>query len=152
MNHKTIIMIQAIFLIAILSFVYLAYPKARLEISGNSVKVDSLNAEGIIISENSDFSNARYIEIGKSKKFSIGLKPGKYYWKASNNLIDGMKKEIVIRGEVGLGIEDETLVNIGNVKVNVTKNKQGVLVGHIILEPGEQEKAENLNYEGRQHG
>ena len=36
--------------------------------------------------------------------------------------------------------EESDLVNIGNVKINVTKNNEGRLIGSIILEPDEKSK------------
>jgi len=35
------------------------------------------------------------------------------------------------------------LVNVGNVKLKVAKNEEGVLIGHIVLEPEESEKIED---------
>jgi hypothetical protein len=44
------------------------------------------------------------------------------------------------------------LVNVGNVRINVTK-KGGVMVGHIILEPEQEEKINDSGqYIGRQDG
>ena len=38
---------------------------------------------------------------------------------------------------------ESELKNIGNVKINVTRTKEGVMVGRIILEPDEAEKIED---------
>ena len=155
--NKHIIMItaQAIFLVLVIALLYSFYPRTDASVNGNWVKFNSINENVIIISENPDFSNPRYIDSSERKNISYNLKPGTYYWKSDNGIIEGMKHEIVIESEVGLGInktENETdLVNIGNVKINVTKNDKGVMVGHIILEPDEAEKIEDKgNYTGRQ--
>jgi len=132
--------------------VYVMYPKADVQINGNAVKFDSPNSQVIEISENPDFSNSRFIEVNNSRE--LMLVPGTYYWRASNNFIQGFGNSFVVKSEVGLGVEnqgnDSEIVNIGNVKINVTKNKEGVMIGHIILEPDEKEKLEDVNYTGRQ--
>ena len=146
-----IIGIQAIFIVVIALILFMLYPKTNLSLEGNIVKFDSENTDVIILSENPDFSNSRYIEIEKGEEMSFELPPGKYYWKSSNNLIIGLKGEFEIKSEVGLEIErkenESDLVNIGNVKINVTKTKEGVMVGHIILEPEEEERIEDENEE-----
>ncbi|MBM3234299.1 hypothetical protein FJZ19_04370 [Candidatus Pacearchaeota archaeon] len=154
-KHIKIIIVQVIFLFVVVAVIYLVYPRTNINVSGNAVNFESGNAKTIIISKNPDFSNSRFIDINKNTL--ISLEPGTYYWKASNNFIEGWSKKFEIKSEVGLKIEeDETeseLVNIGNVRVNVTRNKEGVMVGHIILEPDEKEKIaneNNENYEGRQ--
>jgi hypothetical protein len=152
MNTKSIIIGQAVFLVLALSLVYIAYPKASVNISGNAALFNSESSDTIIISSNPDFSNPRYIDIGKGGNLSFNLKPGVYYWKSSNKLIEGMARKFEIISEVGLGVENDSLVNIGNVRVNVTKSKEGIMMGYIILEPDEKEKMaeNNSKYEGRQ--
>lgn len=152
MKNKTIVFAQLMLLFIIGIVIYLVYPRTLFEINGNVVRFDSMNAEVIILSENPDFSNPRYIDVNGN--VSLNLKPGTYYWKASNGIIQGLKKEFIISSEVGLEIEKENgteLVNVGNVKVNVTK-EDGVMVGHIILEPNESEEIEDRGeYTGRQN-
>ncbi len=156
-KHIKVIMAQGIFLVLVLTVIYFVYPKTEIIVNGNLVDFNSINANVIIISENPDFSNPRYLDAEKGKKVSFELRPGTYYWKADNGIIEGLENKFTIESEVGLGInktENETdLVNIGNVKINVTKNKEGVMVGHIILEPEESEKIEDKpeeKYTGRQ--
>lgn len=146
---------QAVFLVLVIALLYSFYPRANVDVNGNWIKFNSINANVIMISENPDFSNPRYIDLSEGKNLSLSLNPGTYYWKSDNGIIEGMKHEFTIESEVGLGInktENETdLVNIGNVKINVTKGGDGVMVGHIILEPDESEKIEDKgNYAGRQ--
>ena len=152
LTHKKIIILQAVFIAIALLVLYFLYPKTKAEISGNAIIFDNDNAKFLIISENSDFSNARYIEI--SGNLSLSLKPGAYYWKTTNGIIESIAKKLVIESEVGIKIEnsenESQIVNIGNVQLNVTKNKDGTMVGNIILEPEEKEKIENLDYTGRQ--
>lgn len=155
-KHKIIIGVQIIFLILIGIVIYLLYPRADVSVNGDFVRFNSINANIIAISENPDFSNARYLDLNEKKNLSLNLKPGKYYWKSDNGMIESLKHEFVINSEVGLGIErnesESDLVNIGNVKINITKNEKGVMVGHIILEPEQSEKIEDKDeqYLGRQ--
>ncbi len=155
-KHIKIITIQAIFLVVILIIIYLLYPKIELNVNENLVNFKSINADVIIISENPDFSNSRFIELEKNKSISFGLEPGTYYWKSSNNLIEGIKHEFTISSEVGIEIKKEaednnSLINVGNVKINVTKSKSGMMIGYITLEPNESEKIEDSGeYTGRQ--
>ena len=154
-KHIKIIMVQGIILALVFTVIYFAYPKTEVVVNGNFVSFNSINANVIIISENPDFSNPKYLDLSERENLSFNLNPGKYYWKADNSIIEGLKNELIIESEVGLSInksEDETdLVNIGNVKINVTKDNKGVMVGHIILEPEESEKIEDSGeYIGRQ--
>ena len=157
LKHKAII-IQAIFLIIVLAAIYFIYPRTSVDVQGNSIQFKSMNANVIILSENPDFSNPRYLDLEEGKNISINLNPGKYYWRASNDLIEGLKKEFTIESEVGMKMEIEEnasrLVNVGNVKINVSKTRDGMMVGHIILEPEEGEEVENqqdVKYTGGQN-
>lgn len=144
MISKKIIMIEIIFLVIIGISIFIFYPKMKIEVNGSNLNFNSINANAVLISDNAEFSDARYVEIGKGEEVNLNLKPGTYYWKASNNYLEGMKQKIEIDSEVGMKIENESeLVNIGNVKINVTKNKDGELIGHVILEPEQAEKIEN---------
>lgn len=134
---------------------YLLYPRTNLEINGTLVNFKSLNSNVIIISENPDFSNPRYLDVSEKKNISFDLQPGRYYWKASNSILTGWKQEFRIESEVGMEIDreenDSELTNIGNVKINVTKNEEGTLVGHIILEPNQSQEIEDSGeFTGRQ--
>lgn len=146
-------MAQVIFLVIVLSVVYLLYPRTNVEVDGNAIDFTSINANVIMISENPDFSNPRYLDVSKEKNVSFNLRPGTYYWKAYNNYIEGLRNEFKIESEVGMEIdkEESDLINIGNVKINVTKTDEGIMIGHIILEPNESEKIEDKGeYTGRQ--
>jgi len=151
-------MMQMIFLVAVLTVIYFAYPKAEAIVNGNSVNFNSINANVIIISENPDFSNPSYINVSEKNNVSFILEPGEYYWKSDNGIIESWKNKFTIKSEVGLKIKrnqskenESELVNIGNVKLNITKGEDGVIVGHVILSPDESEKIEDSgNYTGRQ--
>ena len=154
-KHKKMLIIEAIFLIVIIVAAYVFYPRINLEVTGNRVNFKTINANVIVLSNNPDFSNSKFIDLEKTNSFD--LNPGQYYWKASNGLINGLKKEFIIGSEVGMKIEREgeepNLVNVGNVIVNVTKTKDGIFVGHVILEPDDSEEIEdeaNITYKGGQ--
>jgi len=156
MKNKRIVMAQTIFLVLVLSVVYFLYPRINVSVDDEWVRFNSINAKVIMISDNPDFSNPRYLDLEQENDISLNLKPGKYYWKADNGIIESLGKEFVIDSEVGLGIErDEDgseLMNVGNVKINVTKREGGGMVGHIILEPDESEDIEDKEekYVGRE--
>lgn len=150
-RHRIFIAVQFSLLFLFLGAVFLFYPRANLEINGNAVRFDSNNAEIIVISENPDFSNPRYFDIDGN--ISFYLKPGIYYWKADNGIIESLGREFTVNSEVGLKIIDkdsgQSLQNVGNVKVNVSKTSDGGFVGHIILEPDESSDIEEGEYIGR---
>ncbi len=156
-QHIKIILGQLIFLAAAFALIFMLYPKIAVNVNGNAVSFSTINANVIVISENPDFSNPRYIDFGNEKNLSFSLKPGTYYWKPANNFIEGLGKKFIIESNVGMKInrtENESeLVNVGDVKINVTKTKEGITIGYIILEPDEGEgidDAEDVNYTGRQ--
>jgi hypothetical protein len=151
-----IIIGQVMFLMIAIAGIYLIYPRAEVDINGNFVKINSINAKVIMISENPDFTNPRYIDTENVKNISLEIKPGTYYWKSDNGIIESFSNKFTVNSEVGMKInrtENESgLINVGNVKINVAKGKDGVMVGRIILDTGESEKIEDRNesYTGRQ--
>ena len=93
-KHKIMIIRQAIFLILVIVLLYSFYPRADVDVNGNRVKFNSINANVIMISENPDFSNPRYIDLSDRKNISLNLNPGTYYWKSDNGIIEGMKNDV----------------------------------------------------------
>lgn len=128
-SHFKIIIGQAIFLVLALIVIYILYPKANIEVLDNNVKFNSINANVILISDKPDFSNARYIDFSKEKNYSFNLSSGKYYWKSDNGIISGISHNFIINSSNNSDLEE-----IGDVKINIS-NKNGVMVGHIVLEP-----------------
>jgi hypothetical protein len=127
---------------------FIFYPRAEVSVVGNFVRFSSINANVIVISENPDFSNPRYLLLNETKAINLNLKPGTYYWKGDNGFIEGMKNEFTIKSEVNIKINngnESEVVNVGNVKINLRKNQDGVMVGKIILDTNESEKIENTN-------
>ena len=160
MKHK-IILVQGIFLVVVAIALYMLYPKTILELNGNVVNFKAVNANVIVLSENPDFSNPRYFDMSENKNAIFELPTGTYYWKSANKFIQGLENKFIIDSEVGLKINrnesednESEIENIGNVKVNITRTKEGIMVGHIILQPDETEKItdkEEEGYVGRQN-
>jgi hypothetical protein len=148
-NHKKIIALQIFFLGLVLTLVYFYYPRANMTINGNFVRFDSINANVIILSDSPNFYSPKYIDLREVKNVSIDFMPGKYYWRPYNQIIEGFTNEFEIDSKVGLKIDREDnstdLVNIGNVKINVSKSKNGMMVGRIILDPEQEEEIEDTN-------
>jgi hypothetical protein len=155
-RHMKIVGLQIIIILVVLAVVYFLYPKIDVSIDGTQVNFKAINANVIVLSENPDFSNSRYLDFEERDNISFSLNPGTYYWKASNGYIEGLAKEFTIESEVGMKLEVEeqeaNLTNIGNVKLNVSRNEKGMMVGHIILEPSQAENVENSGqYSGEEH-
>lgn len=153
MRHKWFVIAQLIFVSVILIGIFLLYPKAKIDLEGNKVMFKSINANVIILSSNPDFSNPRFLDIEENVSFN--LKPGKYYWKAGNGILESFSDEFEIKSDVGLQILEKdgeySLKNVGDVKINVSRTKEGGFVGHIILGPEESDEIENEGiYTGRQ--
>ena len=154
--HKNMLVIlaQLVFLIIVIIGIYILYPKVNVNVNGDWVNFKSINGNVIMLSQNPDLSNPRYIELNKSENLSFNLDPGVYYYKADNGVIAGITNKIEIKSVVGMEINksgnDSNLVNVGNVKINVTK-KGGTMVGYIVLDPSDSQKInDSMNYTGRQ--
>jgi hypothetical protein len=154
-KHMKMIGFQAAFLIVVLAAVYFLYPRTDVNVDGTIVKFRSINAQVVILSENPDFTNPRYLDFEDRKNISFSLRPGTYYWKASNGYLEGLAKEFTINSQVGMKMEvtdnSSRLENVGNVKLNVSRDSNGLMVGHIILETDEEKEVEDSGqYIGRQ--
>jgi hypothetical protein len=156
-HHFFFVIGEILFIIGIILLLYFFYPKTKTIITGNFVKFDSDNANFIIISKFSDFKDPRYIDLNELKNLSINLSPGKYYWKSYNNFIEGFSHELVVDSDVALVINrtknNSDLVNVGDVKINITKSNDGKITGNFLLDPSEAKEIEdkNENYLGKEH-
>jgi len=155
MENRKIIMIEIIFVLLVVLTIFALYPRINYSVSGDVVRFTSINSNVLIFSKNEDFSNSRYVNFENDKAF-VKLEPGKYYFKSANNYIKGFKNEIEMDSEVGIVVnrgEDEgvEIENIGNVKINITKTKDGLTIGYIQLSPTESEEIEDKGvYTGRE--
>jgi len=84
-TNKIFVLMQMIFIVVAVSAVFISYPRVEFGLDGNEVSFRSINSNVIIISNNPDFSNPRYIDIEGNVSFN--LKSGVYYWKAGNGII-----------------------------------------------------------------
>lgn len=155
-KNMKIVGLQLVVLLVITVAIFMLYPRVDYSINNNFLHFNSINAHVIMISKSPDFNDTRYIDLREVKNVSINLEPGKYYFKPYNSFIEGNTKEVEIDSFVSLGLkekgENDTLVNLGNVKLNVSKGKNGKLVGRVILDPEQFEEIdENANeYVGRE--
>ena len=149
--------IQVLLLAVLFLGIFMLYPRVDYSLNNNFLHFSSINANVIMISKSPDFNDTRYIDLRSVDDVSINLEPGKYYWKPYNSFIEGRVKEIEIDPFVTLGINDDgendTLVNLGNVRLNVTKGKDGKMVGRVILDPEESDTDESADeFIGREAG
>ena len=142
MNKKIMIFIgiQILLLVGIFLFVYLSAPKLEYPLDGARINEDFVqfkfkNANAILVDDNEDFSSPKMIDASESNFVGIGMKPGKYYWKAVGN-IESFSREFVINSKVGLELNESesTLKNVGNVEMNVREKQGGALSGLVILD------------------
>ncbi|MBR9704294.1 hypothetical protein GOV12_02700 [Candidatus Pacearchaeota archaeon] len=145
--NRMMIIIEVFILVIVISGLFILYPKSNLEINENKVSIRGINANVVMISENSDFSNPRYFDLSLEDEIVFNLDPGTYYWKADNGIISGFSNQFTIDSEVGMVInrskEDTQLVNVGNVEINISQNKKGIIVGNVILSPDESDVIED---------
>lgn len=151
-NGIVIILVQVLFICLVLVVLYFLYPNVDVSVSGDFVKFYSDDDSIIEISMTEDFSDPRYLDMANFSNVSFDLEPGTYYWRSYNGLIKGRINQFTIESVVGLGIEgegnDTNLINIGNVRLNVTKNKDGQMIGRIILDV---EGGVNIENEGEEY-
>mgnify|MGYP001558794460 FL=1 len=154
MKHTHIVIAQISFLIIVGGLFYYFYPYVNQSIHGNIIFFNSENSQAIIFSKNPDFSNPKYVYFDQEEVY-VQLEPGTYYWKAANDKLSGFENTIVITSETSLIItsrdNEQILQNIGTVTLNITKNKDGIMIGTIVLEEGDVEIIDdNGVYEGRE--
>ncbi|MEI6058571.1 MAG: hypothetical protein WCP89_02260 [archaeon] len=146
---------------AILFFVYLSAPRLEAPLNGAVIREDFVQfkfsgAEMILVDDNEDFSSPKMLNVSDLSSIGIGMKPGKYYWKAVGN-VESFTRSFVIDSNVGLELNknESKLKNVGNVETNVTKEYQGTLGGLVILDVGVEYNVNMTNetiYRGEQNG
>lgn len=132
--------LQILLIGSVFSFVYFFAPKLEYPSDGALINEDFVqfrfkNANVILIDDNEDFSSPKMLNASELNSVGIGMKPGKYYWKAVGN-IESSTREFVVDSKVGLELNksNSTLKNVGNVEVNVSEKKSGGISGLVILE------------------
>lgn len=109
------------------------------------------NAHAILVDDNPDFSSPEQINEG-----AVKLKPGEYYWKAIGVLGESKVGIFSIDSEVIISMNITSnrtfIINKGNVPVNLTQKKDGVISGNMIIDVNSQEEFSNdiEEFEARQ--
>jgi hypothetical protein len=132
--------LQILLIGGIFSFVYLSAPKLEYPLDGALINEDFVqfrfkNANVILVDDNADFSSPKMLNASELNSIGIGMKPGKYYWKAVGN-IESFSREFVVDSKIGLELDknESVLKNVGNVRVNVSEGNGGALSGLVILD------------------
>jgi len=138
---KTIIVVQLIFIIGVVAFIYgfaprLYYPTGNIVLEDGNVDFSFKNAQIILIDDNQKFVSPLEINLENSGA-NATLEPGTYYWKAVG-ILESSVKELTVESRVGLEINQEklTLRNIGNVPLNLTleNGSEGIVILDVGVE------------------
>lgn len=134
--NKIFIAVQVLVVMGIFASLTFLYPKATLSLNGHVIKFNQHNAKVIIIADNPEFLNSRYFYIENNN--TISLRPGKYYWKASNGILEGISRELVIDSDKSFDIDNNfegELIETKDIRVNFSRSNEGTLIGSVILSP-----------------
>jgi len=158
---KIIIALQLIFVLSVFSFVIffapsLEYPNNGEILNRQDVEFKFRNANVILVDETPDFSSPKKINLDELNISKVFFEPGKYYWKAVG-LIESEVREFVVSSNVGLELDEEnkTIKNVGDSKINVTKETSKGIEGLVILDVEVEYPIEAENgtkYRGEQNG
>lgn len=158
MKTKTILIIEGIFLIGILTFLIFytspkqIYPLHGMTISNEDFLFEIENSEEVIVSANVNFTN--FITLKKGEE--ITLPPGTYFWKLKGLILDSEVRNFTIQSEAALSLREKgelyKIENSGNVDLNLTKKQGDKITIATILSIGESEEFEkdNSTYTGEQ--
>ncbi len=158
MKTKIILIIEFLFIIGVLSFLFIytlpkqIYPLHGMTISNSDFLFEIANSDEIILSPDKDFLNSMFLKEGDE----IILPPGTYFWKVKGMLKDSGIKNFTIQSEVSLVLKEKDgsyhLQNLGNVDLNVTKTQGDKITLGTILRVGEIQEFEKEEavYEGGQ--
>jgi len=152
---RVFLIIQALFILAVLGYLYFSSAPKAVFISGQSIiepdvsfEVVAGTGEKIIVSRDPNFRNPIILEEGST----TNLPPGLYYWKSKNWLRESVVKTFEIKENVGLnlriGDEKSILENAGNVETVVIEKKSGITSGTSLDVGGSMEADEEADYEG----
>jgi hypothetical protein len=139
---KTIILAQLAIVVGALMFVILFAPKTIYPLN-NGYYDDSVinfnfrNANIIVVDEDPMFSSPQEIDIREVNITKIRFPPGKYYWKAIG-ILESPVKSFTINSKVGLEYKEQnsSIVNVGNVKINVSEENSKGISGLAIVDIG----------------
>jgi len=155
---KTILIIEGIFLIGILAFLFFytlpkqIFPLHGMTISNQDFLFEIENSEEVVLSTDMNFTN--YITLKKGDE--ITLPPETYFWKVKGMLKDSEVRNFTIQSEAALILREKEglyqIENSGNVDLNLTKKQGDKITLATILNMGESEEFEkdNSTYTGGQ--
>jgi hypothetical protein len=131
--EKKILIVEAIFILGVFAYLFLAVPKQISPVSGKAITnsedfvFEIANGEEIWISMSNNFANPIILKEGDE----ITLPPGEYYWKIKGLLRDSAVKTFTIQALAGLDLSDNgdnsKLENSGNLDLNVEKKKDSTI-------------------------
>lgn len=146
--HKYVV-VELVALVGIILVLTVFTPKIiGIEREDESTFFKFRNAHTILVDDNKDFSSPE-----KITDREIELDPGKYYWKAVGILGESEQGNFSIDSRVVVSMKVEErkayVKNEGNVPVNATEKRGGVITGRMVIEEGEEEVVEvgNLSLE-----
>jgi hypothetical protein len=155
--EKKIILAEAVFILASLVYVFFStapsqvYPLHGMTIIEPDFNIEIENGEEVLLFLDDTLENPIILKEGSD----ITLRPGVYYWKVKGRFRESEVKSFVIQSNVGLDIkerpENYELENSGNVDLNVTREKEGVITS-MSIDVGKFTEVEkdDSKYEGEQ--
>jgi hypothetical protein len=128
-------------------------PIDKMESSNSSVLFSFERADTILIDDNKEFSSPLTIYV--KDNLIVTLKPGKYYWKVVG-VLQSEVHELTMNSEVALrlradGNESYSVVNAGNVNLNVGVYDNGGYVKNITLDVDEASSTDGNKFVGREN-
>ena len=148
----------AVSVVAILATMDYARPLVLAPVDGFQTRNTTVlfsfeNGRSILLDDNPTFSSPERIAARDS--LVISLRPGVYYWK-SEGVLESDIRRLEILSEVNLQLramgETYEVVNAGNVPLDVAIYDKGDLVGNVVLDVSQRERAQGDRFEGREYG
>jgi hypothetical protein len=153
MLGKKFLVFEGLFVIAAIFYLFLAnnpvgiYPLNGMTISNSDFSFEIENAKEVLLSIDENFSNP----IVLNSETEVILAPGVYFWKVKNNFREGKVQSFTIQSQISLNLRDALdsyeLINSGNVPLNITSDKEGIILG---VNEIKRVNKDNLTYEARE--
>ncbi len=96
MKLSLVLIVEIIAVVVVLGLVFVLYPRVDVEVEGTKAVFKPISANIVMISKSEDFEDSRYLEV--EEEVELNLEQGIYYWKASNDYLEGFRNEIVVSG------------------------------------------------------
>lgn len=139
-----ILVVELVLLGIIFGLLFLFYPNEnRGNVEGYSFLKFS-NIDTLLIDESPNFSSPK-----KVSEEEIKLAPGTYYWKAFGLLGESQEGNFSVNSSVIINMKiidsDAILENKGDIPIEVNENRQGVIIGKMIIEVNESKVVKEVN-------